>query len=267
MRAVPAVVVITLTRNRPEKLRKAMRSIAAQLHPAVQHLVVGDRCDFIGDSVNRVALEREFPRSVVIANEHRTDSYLPTHLARLRARAAADADAEFVSMLDDDNLFEDDHLTSLADAVAVHDVGAAHSWRSLWDDDDQPWLIGTEDPWVPDPRLSRISFERLAHEGVFETGTNVVRDRARYDVGMGRVDTNEWFLTRELFLEYSRPTPPSPAERRLGLTEDALMTLRMVRAGVPIVTSGRATVRYFMGGYSNQNVDGVAIDEQSAKGR
>lgn len=261
MTATPTVVVITLTKNRPERLKNAMKSVAAQNHPAVQHLIVGDRCDFIGDRRNRAALEREFPGSIVIANEYRADSYLPTHLARLRARGAAESDADFVAMLDDDNLFESDHLMSLAETTAVHGVDAAHSWRSLWDESDLPWVIRTEDPWVPDPRLSRISFERLVQEGVFETGSNVVKDMAVYEHGMGRVDTNEWFLTRDLFLEYSKPTPPSPAERRLGLTEDALMTLRMVRDSIPIVSSRRATVRYFMGGYSNHNLDGVAIED------
>ncbi|XUK63978.1 hypothetical protein ABMA10_18610 [Plantibacter sp. RU18] len=261
-----SVAVVTLTRNRPHALRRNLASVKRQNHQNVTQYVIGDRCEFLSSDLNLRALQEEFPDAVFSRNTARVDDYLPTHLARLRFNASRQATADVVAVLDDDNEYEFDHLSRLLHSMDEAGSDAAHSWRSLWAADGRPWLIQDEDPWVPDQRLSKISFRALSALGVLKTGSNIVRDSLSYAGKPGRVDSNEWLLSRALFEEYAAPHQASRAERRLQFTEDVLLSRRLISDAVCVATSPHATVRYYMGGYSNQNDNEVLLEGAQPEG-
>lgn len=256
----PTVAVVTLTRNRPESLARAIASVEAQDHPAVEHWIVADRCDVYSDPVARRAVERAHTGVTFLHNDERTEDYLPSHCGQLRSRAAKAATTDLVAFLDDDNTYEQHHLSSVVRSMQKSGEQAGHSWRTLWTADGRPWRVSDADPWSPDPRLARLAFHRLSALGVLREGDNVVRDRALHDGRPGLVDTNEWVLKRELLLFYSTGREVTRAERRLKFTEDTMLTRDLARAGVPVACSREATVRYTMGGYSNENVARVPLE-------
>lgn len=255
-----SVAVVTLTRDRPLELRRNLESVRRQIHPNVTQYVVGDRCSYMGEPNNLRELRKEFPGVVFACNNERLDDYLPTHLARLRYAAVRESGADAVAILDDDNEYEPEHLSSLVAVMELQNAAAAHSWRSLWSASDSPWLVVDKDPWVADERLAKISFDVLSRYGILESGSNIVRDSLSYDDRPGRIDSNEWLLSRSLFEAYAVPHEASPAERRMQFTEDVLLSRKLIADSVEVACSQRATVRYYMGGYSNHNYANVAIE-------
>ncbi len=251
------VTVVTLTRDRPGLLRRAMESVAAQRDVAVRHVVVGDACPWLGDEAFVRQLRADFPQALVIDVARTPESaatYLPARLGALRNFGIARDDGVFVAQLDDDNTFQPDHLASLRRALddAPH-AGAAHSWRTLHLPDGTPFVPDGEDPWHPDPRLRAESYQLLVKDGVFEPGSAVVRDV--FAVGgrvVARVDTSEFLVRREVVERVGYPADFSRARQRLQWTEDYVFALELSRAGVEVVCSRRATLDYRMGGYSNR---------------
>lgn len=254
-----SVTVLTLTRNRPAELSRALVSVASQSQVDIQHIIVADRCEFLSSNRGSEWIASEFPSVQVIHNNSHRHDYLPTHLSKLRFEAGLRADGDWIALLDDDNEFEHDHADSLVSLLQRTSCPIGHSWRTLWNREGEEWLISDFDPWAPDARSARASFEILEKEGMFVRGSNVIRDCLQLPKSkrIGRVDTNEWFFRRAAFSEYARPREPSPAEKRLKLTEDILLTVRLVREGIDVSCSELPTVRYRMGGYSNENVVGI----------
>jgi glycosyltransferase involved in cell wall biosynthesis len=103
-RAVPLVSVVTRTKNRPEFLREALASVAAQTLAPIEHLVVNDG----GDDVSGVI--EPFLRA------GRDVVYLdPGAVGRCKAANVAleAARGRWISWLDDDDLYYPDHLAEL----------------------------------------------------------------------------------------------------------------------------------------------------------
>ncbi|BCJ39696.1 hypothetical protein GCM10010168_78480 [Actinoplanes ianthinogenes] len=257
--SLPLVTVVTPTMNRPAELVRAMHSVAAQRGVRVEHLVIGDNCPALTDALV-AELSRRFPHAIVrnvTGAEHAAlpQDYLPARLGALRNGAVAVASGEWIAQLDDDNEFEPDHLRSLLDCLAANPgVEVAHSWRRLVAPDGSPY-VAAENPWHPDPALRASSYARLVELGVFEPGSPVVRDALRAG---GRefngVDTSEVLVSRRLYRRFPYPTEFSRWWRKLEWTDDYAWCVLLDRAKVPMVCSERATLRYYMGGYSNAAV-------------
>ncbi|MFC6880905.1 MULTISPECIES: glycosyltransferase family 2 protein [Actinomadura] len=260
---LPTVTVVTPTRGRTDLLVRAMESAAAQRNVHVEHIVLGDRC--LELAALRGELAERFPEALVrnVTLESDPDlpmDYRPARLAYLRNKGARLGSGEFVAQLDDDNTFEPDHLETLVAALrAAPGAGAAHSWRRVWNPDGTPYLLAGEDPWHPDPDRRARSFAQLSAHGVFEPGSNVVRDV--FVAGgrlVARVDTSEFLVRRTVFEDVPFPERFSAAKRRLEITEDVAYAQVLYRRGIEVVPSRRATLNYFMGGYSNAGALGSA---------
>jgi glycosyltransferase involved in cell wall biosynthesis len=101
------VSVITRTCNRADLLAEALDSVAAQDYPDIEHLVVNDG----GDDVRALV---EKPRSHVKARY-----FAPGKVGRCRAGNVAleAAKGKWIAWLDDDDLFHEDHVSTLVHAL------------------------------------------------------------------------------------------------------------------------------------------------------
>jgi LmbE family N-acetylglucosaminyl deacetylase/GT2 family glycosyltransferase len=129
----PLVSVIVRTRNRPELLREALESLAAGTYRRVEVIVVNDG----GLSP---CLPAAYALPLVPVD-------LPGHQGRAAAANAgvARATGEYVTFLDDDDLADPEHLSTLVGiagaagvrvaytdaAVGIYELDAEHGWRCV----------------------------------------------------------------------------------------------------------------------------------------
>ncbi|MFD7703713.1 glycosyltransferase family A protein [Streptomyces caelestis] len=253
------VTVVTPTKGRPHLLRRALRSVAAQVGVTATHVVVGDDCPHLGDEGRRRALREEFPHARfvnVLPGDHpdMPRDYLPARLSYLRNLGIGLARTPYVAHLDDDNAYAPGHLRSLVDLLERSpEAEVAHSWRRLLTGTGADFVPDGEDPWHPVPRQRAASYRSLVHHGVFVPGSSVVRDTMRMTDGkmLNRVDTNELLVRRETHERIPFPTDFTVWQRILQTTEDMALCERLLRDGAVTVCSGQATVDYYMGGFSN----------------
>ncbi|MFF4948569.1 glycosyltransferase family A protein [Streptomyces chattanoogensis] len=266
---LPSVCVVTPTRNRPDRLMRAMASVQAQANVTVRHIVLGDDCHFLADPHNAATLHSRFPAST-ICNVQRSDpaevpqeepTYISERVARLRNRGIAMADTEYVAHLDDDNVYHPTHLRSLVDLLEADPAAqVAHSWRRLLTEDGQELVPDGEDPWYGEPAKRAQSYDRLRALGVFTPGSCVMRDTLRAGDQIRGVDTSEFLARRTLHERLLFPARLSPEQRRLGFTEDLAFSHELVRQDIPVLCSRQATVDYYMGGYSTSKASTARRD-------
>lgn len=255
--SLPSVSVITLTRGRPATLIRAMSSVASQAGVAVEHIVVADRCPFVAQQRLRDELRERFPHAVLVdvTELARTFDYLPARLAHLRNLSVARASGNFIAHLDDDNVYQPGHLASLTLALRrTPGADVAHSWRRLLWPDGTPFVPAGEDPWDIKPWRRARTYRRAQRLGIYTPGSCVVRDALEIDGrAVARVDTSELMLTRALHAEIPFPTEFRPEERKRRVGDDAKLCSEVVARGVGHVCTRRATLDYYMGGYSNRH--------------
>ncbi|GAA3492889.1 glycosyltransferase family A protein [Streptomyces cremeus] len=255
----PTVTVVTPTKGRPQLLTRALASVARQEGVSVHHVVIGDDCPHLADPGTLRTLRTHFPHAEFV-NVTPADlpgpptDYLPARLSRLRNLGIARAHGEFVAHLDDDNAYRPAHLRTLVDTLDAHpEAEVAYSWRHLHQADGSDFIPSGEDPWHPVPGRRAASYDALVKQGVFVPGSAVVRDAMRVMDGksLSRVDTNELLVRRGTHRRIPFPTEFSVWQRLLETTEDMAFCQSLQRHGTVSVCSKRATVDYYMGGYSN----------------
>ncbi len=252
--------VVTPTKNRPDRLIRAMESVAAQTGVTTRHIVIGDDCPYLADAHHAERLRRRFP-TATIRNVQPGDlpgvsiqelQYVSARLAHLRNLGIRMADAPYVAHLDDDNVFHPAHLSSLVDLLRDDpSAQVAHSWRRLLTEDGAELVPDGADPWQGEPSKRAHSYERLRALGVFESGSCVMRDTLRPSGQIRGIDTNEFLVRTALHLRIPFPTQFTPRQQELGFTEDLVFSQELARQDVLVLCSRRATVDYYMGGYSN----------------
>ena len=113
----PLVSVIVRTKDRPHLLQEALQSVALQTYPNLELVVVNDGGADVTSVVQGYAAEIGPVRTV--------------HLAENRGRAAAAnagldaATGEYLIFLDDDDLFEPEHIAGLVQAVRENPAARA----------------------------------------------------------------------------------------------------------------------------------------------
>jgi GT2 family glycosyltransferase len=108
---VPSVSIVLPTWNRPEPLAQALERVARQTHPELELLLVRDGGDPLHEAAERWLGMLGFPATRI---EHEG---APEGPARSRNRAVAAARADALAFLDDDDLWEPDHVERLARAL------------------------------------------------------------------------------------------------------------------------------------------------------
>ena len=268
-----SVTVITLTRSRPELVRRAIESVRNQDYDDdIVHLVIIDECEKSEASLKEFGSSPGRGLSVVAttrpASERgpssTTRGSVYGRMGRLINRGVDLARTRWIALLDDDNEFAPNHLQALRDAANAAGAPAAHSYRTIHWADGSPYLL-PRFPWITDERTAVATYESLRRRGVWKEGDNVLRDRAGPMLG-GRfvnstiaepsdpvlmVDHSTWFVHRDLLLDHPLPEQYAPeALDRNDCPDDCLLEA-LLRANAPIVCSQQASVRYYLGGISN----------------
>jgi glycosyltransferase involved in cell wall biosynthesis len=266
--------VVTLTRQRPQMLRRAMASVYAQDYPGtIEHVIV---IDDDPDSVHVVesapvrpglrAVAHLVPRPPGEVDEPAGDRRrVYPRLSRLFNTGARVSSADWIAFLDDDNEYEPHHLRSLRECAERHGVPAVHSGRSMLCPDGSPYL---REVWhtVDDPVEGARIFQLMCDRGVWLRGTNTLLDRAdsvpastlrpssviRDDDPVRLVDQSVWLIRRELLLRLPIPETFTDEDHAMNAAPDDKLLAVLLDADVPIVSTGQPTVRYYLGGVSNR---------------
>lgn len=106
-----SISVVLPTRNRPEFLREALATVAAQSHLEMELVLVRDGGASLDEAARGLLATLEFPYILV----ERDDP--PEGLALARDRGIERARGDAIAFLDDDDLWERGHIKQLADAL------------------------------------------------------------------------------------------------------------------------------------------------------
>ncbi|MFC5722384.1 glycosyltransferase family 2 protein [Streptomyces gamaensis] len=247
------VTVVTLTRNRPRLLARALRSVQRQdLDAPCRHLVVIDDCH---ETYLSLRAREPLPGNVrwLLAGRGPEDVSGPGRSARLRNMAVRASRARWICFLDDDNEWEPEHLSSLLECAGRTGHRAVHSHLTMLNADGTPYLEPRE-PWARDAAEGRAQWAWMRAKGVVTPGSCVRRDRLD-PPGVAdpvvSVDTGEWLLDRGLLLDVPFRDVYDARDEAASVGEDDKFAMDLRARGEPVSCTGRATLRYYLGGYSN----------------
>ncbi|MBS1789631.1 MAG: glycosyltransferase family 2 protein [Acidobacteria bacterium] len=246
-----SIAVATITRGRPGLLQRAIVSLHNQDYSGpVTHLVVVDDCPDTRAFLDAKMLDKTlWHYSAREAGEKSG----PGRVANLRNLAVRLASASWIAFLDDDNEFEPNHLSSLLDCALRSGSRAVHSHMKIFWPDGSPYLESRM-PWWRDSEEGKELYNNLCTKGVFQPGSNIIRDRADplgHPDPARTVDMGEWLLERKLLLEYPFPTVYDHIDWANATCEDDKLMEILIQNGVGIACSELPTLRYYLGGYSN----------------
>jgi glycosyltransferase involved in cell wall biosynthesis len=230
-----------------------MESVRKQDYPGrVAHLIVIDTCV----STLRYLEQDADTRSVawIFRSRRPGAERVPGRLGRLRNEAIRLAESHWVAFLDDDNEFYPNHLRTLKDAADRQHCSAVHSHRELLWRDGSAYLEPLF-PWSSSRHKAARMYDKLRRAMVFEKGSNVMKDRIdspEHPDGIRSADTSEWLVSKETAMRCPFPEDCSSSDWAIMKTEDDYFMERLVLAGIPIACSGLATLKYYVGGYSNR---------------
>lgn len=248
----PVATVITLTLNRPDSLMRAIRSVRAQVTEfPFEHMVLVDACRATAERLEREALPANLDWTLVPRGPG--DYSGPGRSSRLRNQGVARSRSPWIAFLDDDNEWEPDHLQGLVACAETSGARAVHSHLKAFHEDGTPYL-DPHFPWSSDPDEGRRKYLEMCRLGVYTPGSNIFKDRADpagHPDPVRSVDTGEWLLARELLLEvpFRDDFTTEDGAERTG--EDDKLLADLIARGERIVCNGQPTLRYYLGGYSN----------------
>jgi hypothetical protein len=248
-----AVAVITLTTGRLNELERCLSSVAGQLYPGVvEHWVIGDHLPpGVADDADNLC-QRFGARFINDLRPIHTANQ-PSRIGRLRNLGIDRSETPLVAHLDDDNSFDPDHLSSLAELLAADPaLDIAHSWRRMLDENSRPVPLQSY-PWVIGhrPAIAREVFNLLAAEGFFEAGSPVIRDRIPDAHGdLNHIDSSEWMMRRRVFDRVRFREHATPREMIYQFTDDYLFCHEAWEAGMRFGCTERVTLNYYLGGYT-----------------
>lgn len=250
MFSLPFVSVITPTAHCRASIQRAVDAVRRQDYPHVEHVIVGDAC--IGEARTRLAaLARAAPHRTALRVVNAPSAppgiatYRPARAANARMIGARAARGRLLAFLDDDNEFEPDHITAMVRAYEEPDVQAVYCWRQLVNPDGSPYLEPAS-PWYADPELARRDYERRVAAGVWEPGTNLLRDSLQSNT----VDSSCWLLERDLLAKVPFRLTYEDRDRAAKLGEDVAFCFDLKRHAIPVACVQRHSVRYYLGGFS-----------------
>ena len=267
-----SITVITLTQGRPCQLSRAIASVREQDYAGeLEHLIIIDNDRLTAARLSEIASTPrravrwqlvERPSDELGAHASSRASIYPRlgRLLNIGVRAARFAKIAF---LDDDNIYEPDHLSSLASCAAASRSSAVHSARAIYNQNGTPYLDHVF-PWAPSRSEGERIYAVMVRRGVWQAGTNILVDRVdphqssfanstvlSDDDPMFMVDQNLWLIDRAILLSTPYPETFSADEIAHNTCPDDKLLEQLYAAGIRISSSGRATVRYYLGGISN----------------
>ena len=248
-----SVTVITITRNRPDLLRRAIASVQRQkCHARIEHIVLVDDYERTKAMLENT---RDLPANLTWHWMPRNPGECsgPGRSAKLRNYGVRISNTKWIAFLDDDNEWMENHLSELIARATRRGLRAVHSWMILLNQDGTPFLEARF-PWCRDTQEGRKIYRELCAKGVFAPASCVVRDRADpidHPDPVRSVDTGEWLLARELLLEVPFQESYDALDEETVTGEDDKLLLDLVKRRELIGCTNQPTLIYYLGGYSN----------------
>ncbi len=240
------VTVLTITRGRPKLLQRAIDSVKQQaIAKNVKHLIVIDDCKDTQDF-----LEKHYKTDADIEwfYKKRTakDKNGPARIAALRNFGIKNITTPYMSMLDDDNEYTPDHLSSLLKLAKSKKLLAVHSWRLLYTFDGKEF-ISRFWPWETDKELQKSKYEDYVKRGIIDYGSNILRD----GFDNNTVDTSAWLLDTNTMKSLLFPEKYTHDDIKKNIVEDKkFYKLITSRNDIKIGSTKKCTLKYYLGGYS-----------------
>ncbi len=248
------LTVIVLTRRRMHLLGRALRSLAAQRDMALTAIVVVDECQPSVEYLEALPSSFGAIRSLGWVHVRREPGERsgPGRIALLRETAVSQVATSWSAFLDDDNVLETEHFPTLLQCAVHNPAPAAHSWRSLWTRDGRPYRLSGRHPWCRDPHAASRLLAQYEAAGIYRRHSHIVRDQVvPHCRSRSMVDTSEWILRTAFLIEMGFCQEYTVEDWHLGRTEDSKLLDQLVERGIPIPSTCRPTLRYYLGGYSN----------------
>ncbi|MBV9763081.1 MAG: glycosyltransferase [Acidobacteriaceae bacterium] len=246
------LTIVIVTKGRPE-LRHAIESVLNQDYAGPLFLLI------LADELAGLPVDAGVHANTVIetytVRSGRLRDCLDPYrrIARLRNIACRLVRTRFVCFLDDDNLWERDHVSTLMRLIRRTQLLAVHSWRRLIDQTGNP-VTPDRYLWLPPGAESDRLFDLYCRHGVMDSGGPVVRDRTSLVVGdtdYGMVDMGEWLFDSSLFsmIQFDESGAGGPDELHGGEDDKLLRDLRSLSIGA--ACSDSPSLLYRLGGFSN----------------
>lgn len=254
------ISVITVS-NRPGNLLRCAAQVRRQrVDTDVEHVIVVDGLEL--DPCLPEELQREGSCVSLVSAPSEPRRFVFEKLGALRNLGVRQSTGSLLAFLDDDNEWEDNHLASL-EAVLRHnpDADFAYSWRTLLNRDGTPHLVRGLYPWGWGADLSRRKalFQIQHAAGILSEGSSLAKDQYGF-VYEGRpyscVDTSELLVRRSLFSRVRYREDYSYTEILYGFCDDYLFGIALLEAGAQGVCTELPTLRYYLGGSSQEGGNG-----------
>lgn len=247
---LPLITVITITKNRPNLLERAINTVKTQTYPNIKHFIVIDDCPSTLEM-----LEKKYSNDSKVYWEYHTrsadDKSGPNVLAKLRTNAIHKIHEGWFSFLDDDNEFYPKHLEKLYEFAIREKCEAVHSYREVMYKDGTPYLK-TEWPWGRTQEKKKEIYNQMMLACVVKPGSNIWCDKFGYTV-----DTNVWLLRAEIFNDKEIQNNYTEEDYEECRPEDEKMMELLIKSNVRVLSNQQATVKYYLGGYSNASDDPI----------
>lgn len=250
------ISIIILTQNRQESLQRAIASVIKQdCEGSLELIIVGDNCKYL----ENIHLPKNKRQIVLRKHNLMLDLGNPLNptvhkVAILRNFAIRLASSDFICFLDDDNIWERNHLSSLMNTILKEKCMASYSWRKLYLKNGKPWVPKIW-PWIGSDVPQKKLFQIYSKIGMIENYSNVLKDRTEA-IFNGRnyatVDMGAWLFRKEIFNVVSFKTDYSKEEGDSLVTEDDQLLIDLNKYKFSLSSTKKATLHYFLGGFSNQ---------------
>jgi hypothetical protein len=175
------------------------------------------------------------------------------HIATLRNFGVQESRTRWISFLDDDNELESNHIGTLVDCARRTGCRAVHSYMRIFNRDGTPYLEPRH-PWTRDYGEGLRRYAELCVKGVFQPGSNVVRDRVDppdHPDPVRTVDMGEWLLERSLLLDFPLSTEYDLEDWKLMRTDDDKLLDFLIANRIQVARTELPTYKYYLGGLSN----------------
>lgn len=212
---MPKVTVVITTYKRPKMLKEALESVLAQTFRDFEVVVVDDGSDTLGEALE--AVKPAYDEAGIVLqgmNLQENSGYqcVPKNFGILYAAGS------YIAYLDDDNLWDPDHLQGLIDEIEKGGCDAVYSrWRYVGDGPGS----GEEFPWTPMRPASAIGLVQGPQYNFIDT-SSILHSKGAFVSEMGG---NVW----------------NPEVRRFG---DWEMVARSLRNGLRWRGVDRASFTY-----------------------
>ena len=197
---VPKVAIITRTKNRPQFLERAVKSVVAQTEGDFIHVILNDGGD--KGVVENVLSRYPDKRRQVIHNKESVG------LARALNQAIKASESKYIVILDDDDAMHEDRLKmSLAVAQMRNAVATVVPMEIVVEDiDEEGKIVELERKPHPESWTGEISLFKQAHKNYLSNGAIMYTREAYEEVGGydEELPTSEdWDFGIRLMLKYN----------------------------------------------------------------